>query len=149
MKRILTIFVAILGFTGMANAQTTETGTGNTKATETTSASAATGESSCYCCPKGDFCSTQAGTCALHTNIKLVKDGEYFCPMEDNVSGSSTGSCPVSGKAMVQMDGKCTSGAGFIEGEAKGKKSNKKSKGDEQTKEQNNSGEVNATATGK
>lgn len=144
MKRILTIFAAILGFAGMANAQAT-----GTENTNTTSASAASSESSCYCCPKGDFCSTQAGTCALHTNVKLVKDGEFYCPMEDNVTGSNSGSCPVSGQSMVQMDGKCTSGAGFIEGEqAKGKKSNK-NKGTEQTKEQNNSGEVNPTATGK
>lgn len=116
MKRILTIFAAILGFAGMASAQVASTD--NSTTTTTT-----TGES-CYCCPKGDFCSSQAGTCALHVNLNLVKDGEFYCPMEDNVSGTSAGSCPVSGKELKQMKGRC-SGEDM---DKKDKKSKKKDK---------------------
>ena len=115
MKKILTVMVAILGFAGMANAQGNATTNTASSAVTTTTASETGGSgdegSSCYCCPKGDYCSTQAGTCALHVNLNLVKDGDYYCPMEDNITGSAGGSCPVSNKEMKKMDAsKCAGG---------------------------------------
>jgi hypothetical protein len=131
MKKILAIFAAVLTYAGAANAQVATTNNDNAN---TTAVTATTSDESCYCCPKGDYCSTQAGTCALHVNVNLVKDGEYYCPMEDNVSSSSAGVCPASGKELKQMKGKCSA----MNGNDKNKKSNEKksSEGDKSEGEQ-------------
>jgi hypothetical protein len=108
MKRILTVLIAVLGFAGAASAQnTTGTNSGNNNTAAETEASEPKSEGAdCYCCPKGDFCSSKPGTCALHINLNLVKDGEYFCPVIDNVIGSTQGYCPGTGNTMKKMEAK-------------------------------------------
>lgn len=129
MKKILTVIIAVLGFTGLVGAQNATGTNGSTASATTTAASDSDEETDCYCCPKGDYCSNQAGTCALHVNLNLVKDGEYFCTMEDNITGSSQGSCPVSNKQMKKMEAKkCVGGK-----DMKNKDDNKSASSTEET----------------
>jgi len=139
MKKILAIFAAVLTYAGAANAQVATTGNDNTTTPAITTTSS---DESCYCCPKGDYCSSQPGTCALHVNVNLVKDGDFYCPIEDNVSSSAGGTCPATGKELKQMKGKCSA-------QNNDKKNDKKKS--EGNKEQGNKseGEQNPGATGK
>lgn len=144
MKKVLTVLIAALGFTGFANAQSSTT-TSSTVApavmVATTSTTTETvDEAECYCCPKGDFCSSQPGKCALHYNIDLVKDGQFYCPMIDNVTGSTQGYCPGTGSEMKQME--ATNCAGGPNQKANESSNNSK-------KDENNSqGEGNNSSAG-
>lgn len=135
MKKVLTVIIAALGFTGFVNAQnstgtSTATAPAATVTTVSTAANTDTDEAECYCCPKADYCSTQPGKCALHYNIDLVKDGEYFCPVIDNVTSGTQGYCPGTGNAMLQMEATDCIGGSNMEQKAQGSK-----KGQNQKKE--------------
>lgn len=142
MKRIFAIFAAVLAYTGAANAQVAAADNNNANAS-------ASIDESCYCCPKGDFCSNEPGTCALHVNINLVKDGDYYCPIEDNVTSSDAGVCPATGKKLKRMKGKCP--AMNNESEKKNKKSGKddNNEGNKKNEGNKNEDEQNPGETGK
>jgi hypothetical protein len=135
MKKIFSILAAVLVYTGAANAQQVASNNGN----GTTVSSNESSDASCYCCPKGDYCSNKAGTCALHINVNLVKDGEYYCPVEDNITGAQSGTCPISGKEMKQMHGQCS--AGMNNSQGSDDKNNKKSKNNNTKQDQGTTGD--------
>lgn len=140
MKKLFTILAAMLTYAGVASAQQVAgTNTNDNTNTAVTTATTSSSDESCYCCPKGDFCSNKPGTCALHVNLNLVKDGEYYCTMEDNVTSDNAGTCPLSGKEMKQMKGKCSAMNSSDNNENKDSK-NKDKKNNNQDSEPNNSG---------
>lgn len=56
-----------------------------------------------YICPKCDHTSTTPGKCP-GDNMTMVKEGMYYCKMDDGQVSENAGKCPKCGMEMVKME---------------------------------------------